>query len=162
MSLDDVRNPHHAAALERGDLPLTVERQESQRIGRLLAKYMDPRGDHSERWWTDLGGKVLAHHRHLTAVFADYEANPHRIGEKDPIVLRRQQVSRLDDLDWALEEANYHKTAYEAAVDMVDRITARRLAEHDPDEVAADREATRAKEQRQDEAASNDAPRVAS
>jgi hypothetical protein len=162
VSLDDPRGWKTAERIERGDPPLTVERAAAQRIGSALFKHLDAHGTFTDRFKTEVGAKVLGHELFIRSVFDDVKADPRHIGDRDPIVLRRQGVNRYDDLDSALELAAYHQREADHWLDMVDRIRTSRLPEHDPDAVAQDREDDRAREQRQDAAASERAPKVAS
>lgn len=145
------------------DAPITVEGKAAQRIGRMISKHLDAAGMHTERFWSAVGGKVLAHQGFISSVFRDVKADPHHIGDRDPIVLRQQQNSnREDDMTWWLETAQYHKRAYEEAVDMIDRLTARAAAEResDVDERGADEDDRRVSRERADEKALTEAPRA--
>lgn len=76
------------------------------------------------------------------------------------VQLRRQAVNDVDSLDWWTEHAGHIRREYEDALAVIERIRAGRVPEHDPDAVAEAREDAKAREVRQDEAASREAPRV--
>lgn len=149
MSLDDPRNPFHAAALERGEDP---EKPSAKfRLATLLAEHDDLHSIHHHML---TAGRVLAFLPRINAWF-DAEQQP-QPGKQ----LRQQQTATLSDEDFFLEQAHYHLRGYREAMAVLVAMKSAYADAYDPDAVRQDREDDRARAARQDEHAVENAPEV--
>lgn len=133
----------------------------AQRAGSLLRRFVvSPYL--TDEFWTEVGGKCVASRAALRVLFDELDADPRRLGERDK-VLRQDRTAEIDDYDLLLEEAAWHKQQWAECCDAAESLRRReRVAEFDVDAREVDREDDRLREQRQDEAARQDAPRFAS
>lgn len=133
----------------------------SERVARLLGRYLDP------KWLTDdclrvIAGKCVANRSALRAIFAEVDADPRRL-RNDGVTLRQQMTQQLEDVDFWREHVHHLKRELTDAEAILVRVEAAHHRDRfDPDARDADREDTREREARQDEAASENAPKVAS
>lgn len=156
MSLDDERtNWKHYEQLERGVLP---EVEAASEIGSLIGKHVpyDPAVVQS------LAGKVVASRHPIRQILDRVDADPRRLREPR-VELRQDPVADLSALDFFLEQQAYHERGAAEAAAMVAAIRARSHVDgYSPDAREVDREDDRLREQRQDAAAQENAPRFAS
>lgn len=158
MTVDDERtNWKHHEQIERDTIPLTPEGQAAARLVSLVGTHLD-RKYVTERLLCDIAAKYVAARDVVRQAFDELDADPKAIGQRDK-VLRQQPTATLDQYDHLLELAAEHKQAWSDLCAEAEDLRRRRVAEFDPDAVAEDREDVRAKEQRQDDHAAENAPR---
>lgn len=116
---------------------------------------------HTLKLWEQVGCKLVADRDTVRQILDELDSDPSKLPLSQG-VLRRQQTNRLDDAD-VFDEAAYY-AQQEADANRVMAAAARRGHRdgYDPDERDADRDASREREAAQDQAAQENAPKVAS
>lgn len=137
------------------------EQKAAERLGAVLHEALYPRVL-SEDYCRTIAAKLLARHEFVQAVIADYTSDPERIPDRD-VVLKRQQSARFDDYDFWLEQQHYHEQGAREAAHHVSRIraaagTLSQLVDRDARGIAEDED--REKQERQQERAVSEAPRL--
>lgn len=151
MTLDEPRNPHHAAALERGEDPSKPSAQ--FRLATLLAEHDNLHTIHHQML---VAGRVLAFLPRIQS-WADADNRP-QVGKQ----LRQQQVASQSDEDFFIEQAHYHLAGYRDAMAVLSKMGSVYARDYDPDARGEREDERREREARQDEAGAQNAPRMAS
>lgn len=134
----------------------TSEHETVAKIGRWLGE-SEAGSVLSERMLLKIAGWLVTR-RGVLGVWFDEIAPEHVRGEQ----LRQQQVSHYSDEDSILERLHLIEAERDLLNGYLHAMGSAYAAEYDPDEVAADRENDRLREERQDETAADRAPKVAS
>lgn len=165
MTLDDDHAPWVAEALAKGEDPAKVrpipERAAASRLASIIGKYLTP------SWLTtacleDIASKLVAARPAVRQVLDELDADPGRLKERST-VLKQQREATLGDADFWLEQVAYHRQALEEAEGYLSALGSRYAPKlRDADEVGADEDDRRLSQERRDDAARDQAPRVAS
>lgn len=163
MTIDEPRNPHHAATLERDEDPSRFRPPEVKAAQRLAATV----GTHLHPGWLttacveEIMRKVVAHRSFFRSVFDELDADPKRIADRDK-VLRQQERQSYDHQDDILERLTYIETERDLLHGYLRRMGspyAPPLA--DPDARGADEDDARISREQRDAAAADAMPRTA-
>lgn len=153
MSLDDVRNPHHAAALERGEDPRTKFFATEQDIRERIARWLDHDGTLSERYRLRQAGRILAERGWFVTVFGEIAPEGSRV------LLQQQQVSHYSDEDAVLERLHELRAEEALLYGYLRDMKSVYADGYDPDRLGEREDDRRLSQEARDEKAANDAPR---
>lgn len=155
MSLDDSANWKHAERIERGEDLMAPTSPREAAVFSLMSMLQDE--NHTEAFTRRQVDRLIANAGVVVERLSAVKVAP------DRVQLRQDRVAETDAVTWWLEHTAHLKREYEDSCRILDRVTAAAHRDRfDPDAREMDREDDRLREQRQSEAASDQAPRVAS